>query len=178
MLVVVSPAKKLNMLPVDNVEPTHPLFGQDASELASVMQGLSVDKVKSLMGLSQNLAQLNADRFARFGSQERKPAALAFAGDTYQGLEAATFEPDEMAWAQNHLRILSGLYGVLRPLDEIEPYRLEMGTKLETNRDGLFISIGVKNYQTLSTNRQKQQNRLCWLIVHPKNILVRLTSPV
>ena len=82
MLVVVSPAKKLNMLPVDNVEPTHPLFGQDASELASVMQGLSVDKVKSLMGLSQNLAQLNADRFARFGSQERKPAALAFAGDT------------------------------------------------------------------------------------------------
>ena len=84
MLVVVSPAKKLNMLPVDNIEPTHPHFGQDARELASVMQGLSVDKVKSLMGLSQNLAQLNADRFARFGSQERKPAALAFAGDTYK----------------------------------------------------------------------------------------------
>ena len=134
MLVVVSPAKKLNMLPVDNIEPTHPLFGQDATELASVMQGLSVDKVKSLMGLSQNLAQLNADRFARFGSQERKPAALAFAGDTYQGLEAATFEPDEMAWAQNHLRILSGLYGVLRPMDGIEPYRLEMGSRLKTER--------------------------------------------
>ena len=134
MLVVVSPAKKLNMLPIDNIEPTHPLFGKDAAELAGVMRGLSVDNVKSLMGLSQNLAQLNADRFARFGSQEKKAAALAFAGDTYQGLDAATFEPEEMAWAQNHLRILSGLYGVLRPLDEIEPYRLEMGTKLETPR--------------------------------------------
>ncbi len=89
MLVVVSPAKKLDMLPVDNIEPTRPLFDKDAEELAGVMQGLSVDKVKSMMGLSQNLAQLNADRFARFGSQVKKAAALAFAGDTYQGLEAA-----------------------------------------------------------------------------------------
>ena len=87
------------------------------------MQGLSVDKVKSLMGLSQNLAQLNADRFARFGSKSSRQHS--FAGDTYQGLEAAIFEPDEGLGA-NHLRILSGLYGVLRPLDEIEPYRLEM----------------------------------------------------
>ena len=151
MLVVVSPAKKLNMLPVDNIEPTHPLFGQDAKELAGVMRGLSVDKVKSLMGLSQNLAQLNADRFARFGSQERKPAALAFAGDTYQGLEAATFEPDEMAWAQNHLRVLSGLYGVLRPLDAIEPYRLEMGSQLTTTRGkSLYHYWGAKIAEALN----------------------------
>ncbi|MEL0205577.1 MAG: peroxide stress protein YaaA, partial [Alphaproteobacteria bacterium] len=69
-----------------------------------------------------------------FGTQDKKPAALAFAGDTYQGLEAASLDPHEMAWAQNHLRILSGLYGVLRPLDEIEPYRLEMGSRLATAR--------------------------------------------
>ena len=151
MLVVVSPAKKLNMLPVENIEPTHPLFGQDARELAGVMQGLSVDEVKSLMGLSQNLAQLNADRFARFGSQERKPAALAFAGDTYQGLEAATFEPDEMAWAQNHLRILSGLYGVLRPLDLMMPYRLEMGSKLKgTHGSSLYEYWGNKISENLN----------------------------
>ena len=163
MLVLVSPAKKLNMLPVDNIEPTHPLFGQDAKELAGVMQGLSVDKVKSLMGLSQNLAQLNADRFARFGSQERKPAALAFAGDTYQGLEAATFEPDEMAWAQNHLRILSGLYGVLRPLDEIEPYRLEMGTKLETTRGrSLYQYWGKKLSNAL--NKQAEATKSTFLV--------------
>ena len=177
MLVVVSPAKKLNMLPVDNVEPTHPLFGQDASELASVMQGLSVDKVKSLMGLSQNLAQLNADRFARFGSQERKPAALAFAGDTYQGLEAATFEPDEMAWAQNHLRILSGLYGVLRPLDEIEPYRLEMGTKLETNRGrSLYQYWGKKLSKALNKQAEATKSVVTPIFMENKNGTPKIVS--
>ena len=86
------------------------------------------------MGISENLAKLNADRFAHFGSQDKKPAVLAFAGDTYLGLEAATLEPDEMAWAQNHLRVLSGLYGVLRLLVAIEPYRQEMGSRLEKKR--------------------------------------------
>ena len=132
MLVVISPAKKLNMQPSENILPTLPIFGDEANELADVMQNLSVDKLQSLMGISENLAKLNADRFAHFGSQDKKPAALAFAGDTYLGLEAASLEPDEMAWAQNHLRVLSGLYGLLRPLDAIEPYRLEMGSRLTT----------------------------------------------
>jgi cytoplasmic iron level regulating protein YaaA (DUF328/UPF0246 family) len=163
MLVVVSPAKKLNMQPVDNIEPTRPLFGQDANELAGVMQGLGVAKVKSLMGLSHNLAQLNADRFIRFGSQEKKPAALAFAGGTYQGLEAETFEPEEMAWAQNHLRILSGLYGVLRPLDEIEPYRLEMRTRLETARGkSLYQYWGSKLSDAL--NKQAEATKSILLV--------------
>ena len=132
MLVVISPAKKLNMQPSEDIVPTQPIFGDEANELADVMQNLSLDKLQSLMGISENLAKLNADRFAHFGSQDKKPAALAFAGDTYLGLEAASLEPDEMAWAQNHLRVLSGLYGVLRPLDAIEPYRLEMGSRLTT----------------------------------------------
>jgi len=132
MLVVISPAKKLNMQASSVFEPTQPIYGQEADELAHLMQQLDLDEMKSLMGISANLAQLNADRFASFGAQDKKPAVLAFAGDTYQGLEAATLEPEEMAWAQNHLRVLSGLYGVLRPLDAIEPYRLEMGSKLST----------------------------------------------
>jgi len=132
MLVVISPAKKLNMQPLPTIEPTQPLFGQEADDLAHVMQKLSIDELQSLMGISANLAKLNADRFASFGAQNKKPAALAFAGDTYQGLEAATLEPEDLAWAQNHLRVLSGLYGVLRPLDAIEPYRLEMGSRLAT----------------------------------------------
>ena len=132
MLVVVSPAKKLDMKPVADVDPTLPHFTESAHELAGVANKLGVSKLQKLMGLSENLAALNAERFAAFGDQETKPAVLAFAGDTYQGLEAAKLDADEMAWAQNHLRILSGLYGVLRPLDAIEPYRLEMGSRLAT----------------------------------------------
>jgi cytoplasmic iron level regulating protein YaaA (DUF328/UPF0246 family) len=151
MLVVISPAKKLNMQPSEDIVPTQPIFSDEANELADVMQNLSLDKLQSLMGISENLAKLNADRFAHFGSQDKKPAALAFAGDTYLGLEAASLEPDEMAWAQNHLRVLSGLYGVLRPLDAIEPYRLEMGSQLSTKRGkSLYHYWGAKIAEALS----------------------------
>ena len=157
MLVVISPAKKLNMQPSEDIVPTKPIFGDEANELADVMQNLSLDKLQSLMAISENLAKLNADRFAHFGSQDKKPAALAFAGDTYLGLEAASLEPDEMAWAQNHLRVLSGLYGVLRPLDAIEPYRLEMGSRLKVeNTSDLYAYWGSRlsneiNLQAKST---------------------------
>ena len=134
MLVVVSPAKKLDMQPMDGLKSTEPVFSRNAVELAGIARDLSLDDLQTLMGLSTNLAQLNADRFAAFGSQDRKAAALAFAGDTYQGLEATSLDSDEMLWAQNHLRILSGLYGILRPLDAIEPYRLEMGSRLKTSQ--------------------------------------------
>lgn len=134
MLVVVSPAKKLDMQPMDGLKSTEPAFSRNAVELAGIARDLSLDDLQTLMGLSTNLAQLNADRFAAFGSQDRKAAALAFAGDTYQGLEATSLDSDEMLWAQNHLRILSGLYGILRPLDAIEPYRLEMGSRLKTSQ--------------------------------------------
>ena len=160
MLVVVSPAKKLDMQPADGVVSTEPVFSRNAGELAAVARDLSLEDLQSLMGLSTNLAQLNADRFSTFGSQDRKPAALAFAGDTYQGLEATSLDPDEMAWAQNHLRILSGLYGILRPLDAIEPYRLEMGSRLKTSRGsslydywGQQISDAL-NEQAIATKSQ------------------------
>lgn len=134
MLVVVSPAKKLDMSPTQDVTPTRPAFHAEAMELASVAQRLTVGDLQKLMKISEPLAKLNADRFAEFGTMPEKPAALAFAGDTYQGLEAGSLEPDEMEWAQDHFRILSGLYGLLRPRDAIQPYRLEMGSRLKTAR--------------------------------------------
>lgn len=134
MLVVLSPAKKLDMTETAGIRATEPQFSAEAQELAGVAGELSAKGLQKLMGISETLADLNAGRFADFGTMETKPAALAFAGDTYQGLEAASLDPDEMAWAQEHLRILSGLYGLLRPLDAIEPYRLEMGSRLKTAR--------------------------------------------
>ena len=86
------------------------------------------------MGLSDNLAELNSARFSSFGNQNSLPAAFIFAGDTYKGLKADTLSKSDIEWAQNHLRIISGLYGLLRPLDSIEPYRLEMGSKLKTEQ--------------------------------------------
>lgn len=137
MLVVISPAKKLNWDARD-MDVTQPDFQEDAVRLIETARGLSVGDIKSLMGLSDALAQLNRDRFQSFQSKPdaaaTRPAALAFAGDTYQGLEAASLDADEMTWAQDHLRILSGLYGLLRPLDSIQPYRLEMGSRLKNPR--------------------------------------------
>lgn len=137
MLVVVSPAKSLDMDPV-GVTPTQPVFQADAVRLSKTARNLTLKDLKGLMGISNDLARLNRDRFQAFAADPApdavKPAALAFNGDTYQGLEAKTLTDEDMAWAQDHLRILSGLYGLLRPLDAIQPYRLEMGSRLKTRR--------------------------------------------
>ncbi|PJI93120.1 hypothetical protein BC777_1989 [Yoonia maricola] len=137
MLVVVSPAKSLDMDPVA-VQATAPDFQEDAVRLSKTAKNLTLKDLKGLMSISDDLARLNRDRFKAFAAEPEadatKPAALAFNGDTYQGLEAKTLTEDDMAWAQDHLRILSGLYGLLRPLDAIQPYRLEMGSRLKTRR--------------------------------------------
>lgn len=137
MLVVTSPAKKLDWAERDQ-EMTWPALHDDAVKLAEVARGQSVADLMKLMHISEDLARLNYDRFQEFAADPKteatRPAALAFAGDTYQGLEAASLEPEEMAWAQEHFRILSGLYGVLRPLDALQPYRLEMGSRLKNPR--------------------------------------------
>ena len=139
MLVVISPAKRLDWSERD-VPMTTPVFQDDANRLATSARNLTLGNLKALMDLSDDLAKLNRDRFRAFedapSDSDLRPAALAFAGDTYQGLEAETLDADEMRWAQKHLRILSGLYGVLRPLDGIQAYRLEMGSRLKTRRGG------------------------------------------
>ena len=137
MLTVISPAKRLDEHPralPAGLSATEPAFGADAARLARIARDLSVDDLRALMDISEPLARLNRDRFAAFkskpGPDAVKPAAFCFDGDTYAGLEAKTLDADALRWAQDHLRILSGLYGLLRPLDLIQPYRLEMGSKL------------------------------------------------
>ncbi len=137
MLTVISPAKSLDMSPVDH-SGTEPEFSADAIRLVKTARNLTLGSLKSLMSISDDLARLNRDRFRAFSAEPDgstvKPAVLAFDGDTYQGLEARTLDDDALRWAQDHLRILSGLYGVLRPMDNIQAYRLEMGSRLKTRR--------------------------------------------
>ena len=134
MIAVVSPAKNLDFKTPYEVTPTQPRLMECTQELIHVLRKKSVDDVSDLMSISRQLAGLNVHRYKEFEfehSQENaKPAALAFNGDVYQGLRAETFDEKKMDFAQKHFRILSGLYGLLRPLDLIQPYRLEMGTKL------------------------------------------------
>ncbi|MBD0865610.1 MAG: peroxide stress protein YaaA [Rhodobacteraceae bacterium] len=137
MLVVISPAKRLNWTERD-IPVTAPAFQEDAVRLAKTARSLTLRDLRALMNLSPELARLNRDRFRDFAADPDpkavRPAVLAFAGDTYQGLDAPSLDADERGWAQAHLRILSGLYGLLRPFDAIQPYRLEMGSRLKTRR--------------------------------------------
>lgn len=137
MLAVISPAKKLDWRPVD--APTSPpRLHDEAVALADIARGLSAGELARLMHLSEGLSTLNHGRFQRFqatpAAEAQRPAVLGFAGDTYVGLHAASLEPDAWDWARGHLRILSGLYGLLRPEDGIQEHRLEMGTRLTTPR--------------------------------------------
>lgn len=140
MLVVISPAKRLDWDPRPEVPQSTPQMQAEAIRLARTARNLTLRDLRGLMDLSPDLARLNRDRFRAFAEdpapEETRPAAWAFAGDTYQGLEAASLSPEEVDWAQDHLRILSGLYGLLRPRDAIQPYRLEMGSRLKTRRGG------------------------------------------
>ena len=137
MLTVISPAKRLDWTEI-SVPQTAPEFQSHASRLAGHARQPSLRDLKGLMGLSDDLARLNRDRFRAFsdapGEDATRPALYAFAGDTYQGFDAASLDEGGRDRAQSHLRILSGLYGVLRPLDAIQPYRLEMGSRLKTRR--------------------------------------------
>ena len=137
MLAILSPAKKLDF----DSEPgfadfTLPRLTDQTEELVQIAKTKSRSDLMALMGISDTLADLNYQRFQAMGSEaaSKRPAALAFKGDTYVGLQADDFDDQDMDFAQNHLRILSGLYGVLRPMDLIEAYRLEMGTRLTNPR--------------------------------------------
>ncbi|HGG04437.1 MAG TPA: peroxide stress protein YaaA [Aliiroseovarius sp.] len=154
MLVVVSPAKRLNEGAAHLPPRTRPEFQDAADDLARIAGHLTGPELEKLMHISPNLGKLNADRFQNFASGQGAKSALdLFSGDTYAGLEAATLDTDALTYAQDHLRILSGLYGLLRPLDEIMPHRLEMGTRLATERGcGLYEYWGDRIARSL--NRQ------------------------
>jgi cytoplasmic iron level regulating protein YaaA (DUF328/UPF0246 family) len=153
MLIVLSPAKALDFTgaPVQTALTTPELADQTA-ELAKTTRRLTARDLKRLMSLSDNLAKLNRERFQAFdpASDDGLQAAFAFNGDVYMGLKARELDRKALAWAQDHLRILSGLYGVLRPLDAIQPYRLEMGTRLKTRRgQSLYDFWGPRVSQAL-----------------------------
>lgn len=135
MITVISPAKKLDYeTEVCTEEFTIPEGLDRSAQLINKLQKTSKKGISELMDLSENLAELNKERYdkwtADFSEGERRQAILAFKGDVYQGMKNDDLNPDDLQFAQNHLRILSGLHGILRPLDLIKPYRLEMGTKL------------------------------------------------
>ncbi|MGF1463845.1 MAG: peroxide stress protein YaaA [Maricaulaceae bacterium] len=156
MLVVLSPAKNMNFDAMDAApKTTQPRLMDQVRALSKVTRALSRADLRAMMDISEALADLNYERFQSFDPDQPglKAAALAFNGDVYQGLQANTFNGDDFAFAQDHLRILSGFYGVLRPLEAIQPYRLEMGRKLKTDRgEDLYDFWGARIAETLNAD--------------------------
>jgi cytoplasmic iron level regulating protein YaaA (DUF328/UPF0246 family) len=139
MIIVLSPAKTLDFeSPVATRRHTQPQFLDESAELVAQLRSLDSSSVARLMSVSPALAELNVQRFSDwsrpFTTSNARQALLAFAGDVYEGLQAQTLDEDALSWAQSHVRVLSGLYGLLRPLDLMQPYRLEMGTRFVNSR--------------------------------------------
>ncbi len=156
MLMIISPAKTLDYeSPLATETYTQPDFLDDACELIDQLKELEPHQVSNLMSISDKLGQLNAERFRSwhtpFTPDNARQAILAFKGDVYTGLDAESFSEDDFAFAQQHLRMLSGLYGLLKPLDLMQPYRLEMGTKFENKRGkDLYAFWGSKLTKALN----------------------------
>jgi cytoplasmic iron level regulating protein YaaA (DUF328/UPF0246 family) len=162
MLILLSPAKTLDLSPPPKGLPvTRPTFKRDIAMLMRRCKTLDVAELRKLMKLSEPLAELNHERFQamspRFTLGNSKPALLTFQGDVYRKLDAASLSRTDLLWAQDHLRILSGLYGLLRPLDLMQPYRLEMGTRLDTERGGnLYAFWGGRLADALNAEHKKK----------------------
>jgi cytoplasmic iron level regulating protein YaaA (DUF328/UPF0246 family) len=192
MLTIISPAKKLDYSQPSEAQTfTQPLLLEHSEQLLKDLRLLSPEDICSLMSLSDKLGALNYERFQEwqtpFSTDNAKQAILAFKGDVYQGLDADNMSADELRWAQDNLRILSGLYGLLRPLDLMQPYRLEMGTKFANQR-------GANLYQFWGDIITDQLNKLFptsaqsvlvnlasneyFKSVQPKNINAEIITPV
>lgn len=172
MLMVISPAKTLDyQSPLAISRFTQPEFLDKSQQLINIAKKLSPAEIASLMRISDKLAQLNAERFNDwhdcFTPDNARQAILAFKGDVYTGLQAETFSQPEFDFSQQHLRILSGLYGLLRPLDLMQPYRLEMGTRL-SNPAGKDLYTFWKQTLTAALNDQLRKQG--------DNILLNLAS--
>lgn len=192
MLIVLSPAKTLDFeTPAATRKHTQPLFIPQASRLIETLRRYSPSQLASLMGISDALAHLNSLRFANwssdFSSLNSKQAILAFDGDVYTGLAAPSLTVRQLDYAQKHIRILSGLYGLLRPLDLIQPYRLEMGTALPTEKSkNLYQFWG--GAITNALNRSAEESRAKALVnlaseeyfksVQSKDLIVPVITPV
>jgi len=172
MLILLSPAKTLDYeSPLPELPHTTPPFAARSAELIEVLRGKTPRQLSQLMDISDALATLNAARYEawsrRFTARNSRQAILAFDGDVYDGLQARSLSPDDLAWAQDHVCILSGLYGVLRPLDRMQPYRLEMGTALQ-------VGEARNLYQYWGSTIADHLNRR--LRQHPGQVVVNLAS--
>ncbi|MCP1438270.1 cytoplasmic iron level regulating protein YaaA (DUF328/UPF0246 family) [Erwinia persicina] len=192
MLMVISPAKTLDFAsPLATARFTQPALLNDAKKLIDVARDLTPAQIGSLMSISDKLADLNAGRFQAwqtpFTPDNARQAILAFKGDVYAGLQAETFSEDDFTFAQQHLRMLSGLYGLLRPLDLMQPYRLEMGTKL-TNPAGkdLYAFWGDRLTEALNAALAEQGDDVLinlasdeyFKAVKPAKLQGRIVKPV
>ena len=171
VLILLSPAKTLNFeTPAKSDRFSEPIFLSDSKRLVEQLRQLSVREISSLMKISDKLSELNASRYQtwqpNFDTTNAKQALLAFQGDVYQGMNVDSFEREDFDFAQDHLRILSGLYGVLRPLDLIQPYRLEMGTKLahaklqELSVNTLYEFWGDKLTEAINQQVEKLNSKI------------------
>lgn len=157
MIAIISPAKTLDYRrEVPPLPVTAPRFAAEAERLAAAAAKLSKKKLGDLMHISPRLAELNAERFRGFEGLPERAAIYAFAGDVYSGFEVHSLDEEAVLFAQDHLRILSGLYGLLRPLDEIRPYRLEMGTRWAPRKGDLYAFWGARIAELLAADAQRQ----------------------
>lgn len=192
MLIVLSPAKSLDFeTPAVSEISTQPIFGDDAAELVDVAKMLSLGQLADLMDISSGLAKLNVERFANWernpGRSKTKQAILAFNGDVYDGVAADCLTAQQLNYLQQHLRILSGLYGLLRPLDQMQAYRLEMGSRLQNiHGKNLYAFWGNKITNILN---EKLISRRCeslinlaseeyFKVVDPKLLVVPVITPI
>ncbi|KFI07821.1 peroxide stress protein YaaA [Massilia sp. BSC265] len=190
MLIVLSPAKSLDLeSPSTTKEHTTPDFIHRAAELIEVLRTYSPAGIAELMDLSDSLALLNVSRYAHWSEDhaEARQAIMSFNGDVYAGLDARTLGPGEVDYAQRHLRILSGLYGLLRPLDRMHPYRLEMGTRLKNPRGSNLYAFWGESI-TRALNAQLAETQAAALVnlaseeyfksVKPKLLGAPVVTPV
>ncbi|WP_417283320.1 peroxide stress protein YaaA [Comamonas sp.] len=175
MLFLISPAKSLDYetpLPQD-LPHTLPVFKKQPLELIAVLRQKAPQDIAELMSISDKLAVLNVGRYeafsSKFSDKNARQAVFAFNGDVYEGLNAHSLKPRELDWAQEHVLILSGLYGMLRPLDWLQPYRLEMGTRLATDH-------GSNLYQFWGTQIAEHLNQRCAELPEAERIVVNLAS--
>jgi cytoplasmic iron level regulating protein YaaA (DUF328/UPF0246 family) len=191
MLAIISPAKTLDFdAPAQTRTHSMPDFLPDSTALIDRLRDLAPDEIGELMGISTKLADLNYTRYTNWGTpftvKNAKQAMLAFKGDVYMGLEAWNMSQRDLTWAQRHVRILSGLYGLLRPLDLIQPYRLEMGTQL-ANRSGkdLYAFWGDKLTNALNADLGAEKSRVLinlasaeyYQALDPDRIEARIITP-
>ncbi|MCC8367522.1 peroxide stress protein YaaA [Xenorhabdus sp. PB61.4] len=192
MLITISPAKTLDYeSPLATKKYSQPALLEESKQLIDVCRTLAPAQISSLMGISDKLAGLNAARFGEwqpdFTPENARQAILAFKGDVYTGMQAETFSDADFDFAQTHLRMLSGLYGVLRPLDLMQPYRLEMGIKLENPRGkGLYKFWGDRITENLNAALEQQGDDVLvnlasdeyFKSVNTKKLVARIIKPV